>query len=217
MFTGIVTLVRPLLRKASRGSDTLLWVDLEPWLADLALGESVAVDGACLTVEALEGSQARFSLSEETLAKTRFGRRAAGDRLNLERALRLSDRLGGHLVSGHVDGLGALRSRRASGGGEVLELEVPSELERYLIDKGSIAVDGVSLTVNRPRGRVFSVWVVPHTLVETNLGDLAPGDPVHLEADQVAKWIERLLPGGAGARSMRELLERSGFEPGEAP
>ncbi|MBL8898053.1 MAG: riboflavin synthase [Planctomycetes bacterium] len=213
MFTGIVSLVRPLLRREQNGREQVLWIDLAPWSSDLVLGESIAVNGACLTVSARAGDLARFDLSAETLARTRLGALQPGRRVNLERALRLSDRLGGHLVSGHVDGLGRLVGRAASGGGETLSFELGAELERYLIDKGSIALDGVSLTVVAPRGPRFDVWVVPHTLRETNLGELAVGDAVHVEADLVGKWIEKLLPG-AGDRprvGLDELLRRGGY------
>jgi riboflavin synthase len=211
MFTGIVSLVRPLLRREKSGREQVLWIDLAPWAADLALGESIAVNGACLTVSARVGDLARFDLSAETLARTRLGAIEPGRRLNLERALRLSDRLGGHLVSGHVDGLGRLVGRQVSGAGETLSFELPAELGRYLIDKGSIALDGVSLTVVAPRGARFDVWVVPHTLRETNLGELAVGDAVHVEADLVGKWIEKLLPGGGPRPGLDELLRRGGY------
>lgn len=219
MFTGIVTLVRPLQRRESRGREQVLWIDLAPWQSDLALGESIAVNGACLTVSAREGALARFDLSAETLRRTRLGSVEVGRRLNLERAIRLSDRLGGHLVSGHVDGLGRLVGRRPAGDGETLSFELPGELARYLIDKGSIALDGASLTVVEPRGPRFDVWVVPHTLRETNLGDLRVGDAVHVEVDVVGKWIEKLLPGAAGGErpSLEGLLRRAGYGDAGAP
>ncbi|MEO1697732.1 MAG: riboflavin synthase [Planctomycetota bacterium] len=180
----------------------------EPWSA--GLGDSIAVAGACLTVAAHQpapaGSGANeappdmvFDLSEETLRRTWFGRLLdreggpAGHVVNLERALRVGDRLGGHMVSGHVDTLGSYVGREDVGdGGAVLTFEVPDGFERYLVDKGSITLDGISLTVVAPEARRFQVAVIPHTLARTHLAHLAPGDPIHLEADLVAKWVERL-------------------------
>jgi riboflavin synthase len=212
MFTGIISLVRPLIRREKRGREQILWLNLEPWQHDLALGESIACNGACLTVADRSGAEVRFDLSEETLKRTRLGTVPTGTRLNLERALRLSDRLGGHLVSGHVDGLGQLITRKPSGAGETLVFEVPPALARYLIEKGSIAIDGVSLTVVEPRGARFEVWVVPHTLSATNLGDLKSGDAVHIEADVVGKWIEALLPGSSAPRpALGDLLRNAGY------
>lgn len=176
----------------------------EPWSA--SIGDSIAVSGACLTVaELLEptaeagsagsaGPDMAFDLTAETLERTWFrGRADAGVVVNVERALRVGDRLGGHMVSGHVDTLGSAVGRRDVGdGGAVFSFEVPEGFERYLVDKGSITIDGISLTVVEPAGRRFDVAVIPHTLDRTHLAHLAPGDPIHLEADLVAKWVERL-------------------------
>jgi riboflavin synthase len=142
------------------------------------------------------GPRPEFELSAETLARTWLGALAPGRRVNLERALRLSDRLGGHLVLGHVDGGGAVAEVREVGdGGRLVSLEVDAGLERYLIEKGSIAIDGVSLTVVAPRGRRFDVALVPTTLAATTLGEARVGARVHVEADVVGKWVERLFPG----------------------
>ncbi len=170
----------------------------EPWSA--SLGDSIAIAGACLTVaellEAPEGAgpDMAFDLTSETLERTWFkGSAEAGRVVNVERALRVGDRLGGHMVSGHVDTLGAAVGRRDVGdGGAVFTFEVPEAFERYLVDKGSITIDGISLTVVEPRGPRFDVAVIPHTLDRTHLAHMAPGDPIHLEADLVAKWVERL-------------------------
>ncbi len=184
----------------------------EPWSA--GIGDSIAVAGACLTVVALEASSGgpgeapdmAFDLSRETLDRTWFERvlpSSPGHLVNLERALRVGDRLGGHMVSGHVDTQGALLERRDTGdGGAEFVFEVPEGFERYLFDKGSVTIDGISLTVVAPAGRRFGVAVIPHTLARTHLVHLSAGDPVHLEADLVGKWVERLaLSGDAGASS----------------
>ncbi|MGD2017364.1 MAG: riboflavin synthase [Planctomycetota bacterium] len=177
----------------------------EPWSA--AIGDSIAVGGACLTVAELlpgpdgaagadgaAGPDMAFDLTAETLERTWFADHAAAGRVvNVERALRVGDRLGGHMVSGHVDTLGKAAGRADVGdGGAVFTFEVPAGFERYLVDKGSITIDGISLTVVSPVGPRFDVAVIPHTLDRTHLAHLQEGDPIHLEADLVAKWVERL-------------------------
>jgi riboflavin synthase len=158
-------------------------------------GESLALNGCCLSVARRDASgRTSFDLTRETLELTTFGALVAGGRVNVERSLRLGDRLGGHLVSGHVDGVGRLvRASDSRDGGRRLTFEVPRGFERYLVSKGSIAIDGVSVTVVRPSGRRFEVAVIPETLRVTNLGSMAVGTRVHLEADAIGKWIERLF------------------------
>lgn len=211
MFTGIVEASAPVRAAVARGTGLVLRVPAPraDWIVQR--GESVAVSGACLTVSELlrpgatdeplpdgtPGADMRFDVSAETLARTWFGELEAGRRVNLERALRLGDRLSGHLVSGHVDGLGRVSAVEDSGdGGARVEFELDRGLERYLIEKGSIAIDGVSLTVVEPVGRRFSVALIPATLELTSLGTTRPGQRVNVEADLVGKWIERLLPEG---------------------
>ncbi len=182
----------------------------EAWKA--GIGDSIAVAGVCLTVvELLEPPgdapgpdsglpDMAFDLSQETLERTWFHRvlpGAPGHVVNIERALRVGDRLGGHMVSGHVDRLGTLVGREDVGdGGAVFTFEVPPGFERYLVDKGSITLDGISLTVVNPDGPQFQVAVIPHTLARTHLAHLQPGAPIHLEADLIAKWVERLQQAG---------------------
>ena len=200
MFTGLVeakTAVRSALAVGTGFRITLA----RPEGFETRPGDSVSVSGACLTVVGPRaGSRPRtddleFDLSLETLERTWFRALRAGDEVNLERAMRLSDRLDGHLVSGHVDGQGRLVSIEDAGdGGRRLTIEVGAGFERYLVDKGSIAVDGVSLTVVAPRGRLFDVAMIPLTLEKTTLGRAQPGRAFNLEADLVGKWIERLLP-----------------------
>jgi riboflavin synthase len=237
MFTGIVegtgTVVA--LTAAPDGAAARLEVQA-PWLAgDLAVGDSVAVDGCCLTVTAAAAGGFAADLVAETLRRTALGRLAAGARVNLERPLALGGRLGGHLVQGHVDGVGRVLDQRPTGPegsgepqggapvgregsgeprrgapvgregsgeprrgapvnqGREVRIELPDDLARYVVEKGSIAVDGVSLTVAGLGPGWFAVALVPHTLAATTLGERGPGDPVHLEVDVVAKYVERLV------------------------
>lgn len=207
MFTGIVESAVPTVRWTPSGGGGRLCLPAPDPSFDVDRGDSVAVSGCCLTVvghedddgnpsEPRAGARMWFDLSAETLARTWFGELAGGRRVNVERALRLGDRLGGHLVSGHVDGLATVVELADPGdGGRVITFEIAPGLERYLIEKGSVTLDGVSLTVVEPEGRRFQVALIPETLAVTTLADLAPGNRVHVEADQVGKWIERLFPG----------------------
>jgi riboflavin synthase len=201
MFTGLVEARVQVRRVLPQGTGLRLQLPRPSPGFDAARGESISVSGCCLTVAGfaqVEDSTAAadllFDLSAETLARTWFSASSEGRWVNLERSLRLGDRLGGHLVSGHVDGLGVIVDLDATGdGGARMEVEVAPGLERYLVPKGSVALDGVSLTVVEPRGRRFSVALIPETLARTSLGRVFRGDRLHVEADQVGKWIERLL------------------------
>ncbi|HKB16730.1 MAG TPA: riboflavin synthase, partial [Planctomycetota bacterium] len=192
LFTGIVEGARPIRSLRRRGGGVELSLDLGALGRGVRAGDSIALAGVCLTVEALRGRVARFFLSGETLRVTRFGGLRIGAGVNVERSLRLGERLGGHLVYGHVDGLGRVRALVRDGEGAVLRVEVPAPLARYLVPKGSIAVDGVSLTLARVRGRSFDAALVPETLRRTTLSLLRPGDAVHLEGDAIGKWVEAL-------------------------
>lgn len=213
MFTGIVEAVGTLsaiMRKSDDAHVRIAAGGLD--LSDVGLGDSIAVDGVCLTVSALVADGFEVDLSGETLARSTLGRRRIGDRVNLEKALALGQRLGGHLVSGHVDGVGRVRGREEEGRSVILTFEAPRQLTRYIAEKGSISVDGVSLTVNRVDGTRFSVNLIPHTLETTTLGMLRTGDDVNLEVDMVARYLERLIAGdAAGGRGLRELLGRYRF------
>lgn len=188
MFTGIV---EGLGRVVSVSEESLSvapqFVD-DPW----KIGESVAVNGCCLTVVAA-GDEIRFDVSPETLSRTSLGDLSSGSLVNLERAMKVGSRFGGHIVQGHVDATGELLAVRTEGNASVLTFKVPREFDRYLIDKGSITVDGISLTVVEPHGDEFSVWVIPHTLEETNLKSRKAGDRVNLEFDVLARYVEKLL------------------------
>jgi riboflavin synthase len=194
MFTGIVQAVGRIDRFAAGVAGARARIDAPGLdLADALLGDSIAVDGCCLTVVALDATGFEVDISRETLDCTAGFR--AGQRLNLEKALRANDRLGGHLVTGHVDGVGAVVSVTPEGDNRRLAFRMPAELSRYVARKGSITVNGVSLTVNRVEDDVFAVNLIPHTLAMTNLGDLAAGSRVNLEVDLIARYVERMLAG----------------------
>jgi riboflavin synthase len=191
MFTGIVEQVGRLaaVRQAARA--TRLEVELGPLARDARVGDSIAVSGACLTIARLAGGVAAFDVSEETRRKTTIASWRTGGRVNLERAMRLGERLGGHLVSGHVDGVGRLVERRREGGSERFVIALPASVR--VVEKGSLAVDGVSLTTWDCRRGRCAIALIPHTLAATTLGDLKPGAAVNLEQDLVGRWIEELV------------------------
>jgi len=192
MFTGLVEAVGSVRSLEKRGDAARL--TLETTLApELALGESLAVNGCCLTVTSTDGSSASFDLLLETLNRTNLGIISSGSRVNLERALRADGRFGGHFVQGHIDTTAEVLSAEKKGSDLNLVIAMPRSGSRYLIEKGSIAVNGVSLTVTLLNEDRFGLWIIPHTIQETNLGDLKPGDRVNLEYDMLAKYAERQL------------------------
>ena len=215
MFTGIIETTgrTEALRRTSSGM--ALTVSAPEIAASLKPGDSIAVNGVCLTAVQSSGNAFECDLSPETVARTSFAKAKKGSRVNLERPLAVGARLGGHFVQGHVDGIGTLISMIPSGEGVVTTIEYPPELERYLVSKGSIAVDGISLTVASLQSNRFSVAIIPYTLEHTNLAEIRPGDKVNLEADILAKYFERFFQLGLGpARSGKwdlEYLKDQGF------
>jgi riboflavin synthase len=193
MFTGLVESLGKVVAVVPEPPGVRLAVEAAAIAADATLGDSVCVSGCCLSVVRIEGEQLEFQLGPETLARTTLGRLAAGSRVNLERSLRLSDRLGGHLVTGHVDGLGRLASRRDEGDWTTCRFTAAGDLLAQMASKGSVAIDGVSLTVVDVDAQAFSVALIPHTLAVTTLGGLAEGDAVNLETDLVFKYVARWL------------------------
>jgi riboflavin synthase len=191
MFTGIIQAVGSLRAIERRGASA--WLSVGCPFAKLELGESVAVDGVCLTVVRVVDGGFTADASVETLARTTLGERAVGARVNLERALALGDRMGGHIVAGHVDGVGALVRRERVESAERVVFRAPRELLRYLAPKGSVAIDGVSLTVNDVAGDTFEVMLVPFTQGATTLPERRAGDRVNLEADVIARYVSRAL------------------------
>lgn len=191
MFTGIIAAVGRVTRVAPRENGLRISIDTDALpLDDVKAGDSIAVNGVCLTVVSLQDRGFDADVSQETLACTAGLRDGAS--VNLEKALRLSDRLGGHLVSGHVDGIGKVARYEALGDNRLLQIELPESLARYVARKGSIAIDGVSLTVNDVSGRFCSVNLIPHTLAQTNLDHLRVGMAVNVEVDLLARYIERM-------------------------
>ena len=194
MFTGIVQDVGRIAALEARGGDLRVTIEVDRLsLAEARAGDSIAVSGVCLTVLDLTSRTFAADVSNETRSLTTFGEFVIGSRVNLEPALRAGDALGGHLVSGHVDGLGTVLDLSSDARSMRVRFQAPSALSRYLARKGSVTIDGVSLTVNEVDGDVFGVNLIPHTWTVTTLGELAVGRRVNLEIDQVARYVERLL------------------------
>ncbi len=212
MFTGIIADVGKLasLQRHAQGARARIETRLD--LGQVALGDSVAVNGCCLTAVAFGKGSFEADLSPETLSRTTFGTARAGQAVNLELALRVGDRLGGHMVQGHVDGVGRFVQRERAGDGWELTFEIPAELMDSVIDKGSIALDGVSLTIARLAEPRVTIAVVPHTAAHTTLGALPVGAPVNVETDVIGKYVARSLGrlGGGGGLTL-EKLAKHGF------
>ncbi|MDR3515448.1 MAG: riboflavin synthase [Azospirillaceae bacterium] len=194
MFTGIVTDVGRVVAVERRG-DSRFTIATRFDLATVPIGASIACSGVCLTVVATGDGTFSVDASAETLSKTTLAAWSEGSRVNLERALRMGDELGGHLVSGHIDGVADVVSRRADGDSQRFTFAVPAALARYVASKGSVALDGVSLTVNEVDGNKFGVNIIPHTLAETTFGTLNPGQKVNFEVDMLARYVARLIAG----------------------
>lgn len=193
MFTGIVEEFGTIEAIEDQGDAIRLTIASDITLSDAGLGDSIAVNGCCLTVAERTDSTWTADVMAESLAKTSLGDLAVGDRVNLERAVTAEKRLGGHIVQGHVDGVGEVVSRTPSEHWEVVEISLPAGMGRYLVDKGSITVDGTSLTVVEAKDDTFTVSLIPETLARTTLGFRAPGDRVNLEVDVIAKHVEKLV------------------------
>lgn len=200
MFTGIIEAIGSIASLTPKGGDVRVYVRTGKLdLGDVKLGDSIAVNGTCLTVVELPGDGFWADVSLETMAKSAFKQLKVGSRVNLEKALTPTTRLGGHLVSGHVDGVGEILSRHDTGRAIQFRVKAPNELAKYIALKGSITIDGTSLTVNAVNGAEFELTIVPHTLVETIMADYQPGRLVNLEVDLLARYLERLLLGDKAA------------------
>lgn len=212
MFTGLIEDIGKVTAFIRRGEAGLLSVESTLPMAEIIIGDSVAVNGACLTVTAKSGMTLTFDVSPESIARTNIGRLQSGSRVNLERALRLGDRLGGHIVSGHIDCCGRLTRIESRSGNHQLHFGLPVGQSRYLVEKGSVTIDGVSLTVNRVSDGGFSVNIIPHTFASTTLEQIRVGDEVNIETDIIGKYVERLVQPwkSDGNLSMRTLAE-NGF------
>ena len=217
MFTGIVQAVGKVIASEKKGGDLRLRVHTGALdLSDVGLGDSIATNGVCLTVVQLPGDGYWADVSKETLDFTTIGSLAVGAAVNLEKALRASDRLGGHIVSGHVDGVGIVVSRHPDARSERFRLRAPPELAKYVAHKGSVCIDGTSLTVNKVEGAEFELNIVPHTIENTIFSHYKPGTAVNIEVDVIARYIERLMTvdgaknGNSGAISL-DFLKNNGF------
>jgi len=198
MFTGLIEEVGAIAQVESDAAGSRIRVNAVKVLEGVQLGDSIAVDGACMTVVAFDEQSFTFEASPESLSKTNFSGFQPGSRVNLERPLTPSSRIGGHYVTGHVDGLGTLISRQEQGNSIIFTFELPTaDMAALLVPKGSVAVLGISLTVNTVTGNRFSVAIIPHTLSHTNLGDYQPGDAVNIETDLLGKYVQRLMSGQA--------------------
>jgi riboflavin synthase len=196
MFTGIVEdigTVAAVKRRTKESTITFRVRKIDP--RGIVTGESISVSGACLTVTSVEGDTFTVDASRETLSRTSLRRLRAGHRVNLERSLRAGDRMGGHIVSGHVDGVGKVKSKKKRGGSVEFTFTAPESVLKYIVEKGSVAVDGVSLTVNSVKSGEFTVNIIPYTLAETTFGSLRTGSPVNIECDIIGKYVEKLMTG----------------------
>lgn len=212
MFTGIIEEKGKVIELTPAGA---LKVEAGRVLEGTSVGESIAVSGVCLTVVDMTASSFTVDVMPETLKRSVLGELRPGAPVNLERALQAGGRLGGHLVNGHVDGVGTVRSRRPQGNAVFFDIEVDGDIAKYIVPKGSVTVDGISLTVVDARQAGFSVSIIPHTLAGTTLDDARPGTKVNIEVDIIAKYVEAFLARGSGQTGIEEALARGGYILGE--
>jgi len=211
MFTGLIEHVGTVVRVGSRGQARQLRIELGPLAQGFAAGESLAVDGACLTAALVEGTQGEFEVTATTLETTTLGEFERGRRVNLERPITLSDRLGGHLVAGHVDGSATLQRYSVSGKSKIGYFQVQKSITDFMIAKGSVALNGVSLTIAELQDGAFSVALIRETLARTNLGELQPGQKVNVETDLVGKYIAKFVGSNRPEALSIEKLSEYGF------
>jgi len=212
MFTGIIAALGKIESLHATGGDIRMTVATQNLdLSDVKLGDSVANNGVCLTVVEMDTARLSFDVSRESLERTSLGSLRSGSDINLEKALAVGDRLGGHFVSGHVDGLGKVIAIQESARSVQFRFEVPAGLERYIAEKGSICIDGTSLTVNNVADNWFEVNIIPHTMQETIMSGYKIGSQVNLEVDLIARYLERLLPDHKSSGITRETLLENGF------
>ena len=220
MFTGIIEGLGTIAGMKPSGQGKRLSINADYFLDNTKTGDSIAVNGACLTVVMINGKRFEVDVSPETISKTTFGLAKVGDRVNLERSLRLSDRIDGHLVSGHIDAMGIIKQKQPSSNSTVITIALPESMSRYIIKKGSVAVDGISLTINNCDRNGFDVSIIPHTGKLTSLGFKKTGDPVNIETDMIGKYVECFITNkfvnkketATGQSSIDiQLLAKTGF------
>jgi riboflavin synthase len=217
MFTGIIEDKGKVLRIESRGQEKRLTIGLPPHLTEVQLGDSINITGVCLTVVQKREQSVELDLSGETLQRTILGELREGDQVNLERALRLTDRLGGHIVTGHIDGIGVIVEKKKEKDFLQLRIRTPESVSKYVVQKGSIAIDGISLTVNEYREGEVQLTLIPYTIEKTTLMDRKVGDRVNVEADILGKYVEKLLDRGRKESGEMDLsfLKEHGFIKGD--
>jgi riboflavin synthase len=211
MFTGLVEDIGTIKSNQTNPAGKRIIIETALPTEEIKLGDSVAIDGVCLTVVQIENKRLHFDVSQESLSRSTLGEKKVSDPVHLERALRLSDRLGGHIVQGHVDGVGQITKLTPCGEATQIDFSCPVKVGKYLIEKGSVAIDGISLTVNERSNEGFSVVLIPHTLEKTNLGAKGIGGKVNLEIDLIAKYVERLLGNTQQSSLTLGFLEEHGF------
>jgi len=213
MFTGIIEHLGKVTQIKKQADSAVIVVDIAQMSKDVNSGDSIAINGACLTVTHIKGSEVSFDVSTETLSKTTIGELKASDRVNVESSLRIGDKLGGHFVTGHVDGVGAINRKESETGQCTMWFSVSKELANMMIKKGSVAVDGISLTIVDLEEKTFSVALIPYTLEETSLGFKKVGQKVNIETDMLGKWVKRILVTDDKAVSgiTEEMLKEKGF------
>jgi riboflavin synthase len=215
MFTGIIQKTGRVTKVDRPSGHGTILVETEPWPQPYDKGESIAVEGVCLTLTGWDANQLRFDLLNETFERTNLGQKRPGHRVNLERSLRAGDAIGGHFVTGHVDGVGRARSIRAIGRDHVVEVSCDGALLQGMVPKGSIALNGISLTIVDLLADAFTVHIIPHTWDVTSLRDVAPGSVVNLETDMLGKYVKRVLQAGASPSGITwEKLRASGLDSG---
>ncbi|MBA4349389.1 MAG: riboflavin synthase [Thermodesulfovibrio sp.] len=212
MFTGLIIELGEIVSLEKKSDNVKLYVKADEIIKDVAIGDSIAINGICLTVVTVEKDILSFDVSYETMKSTNLGHLKKGDRVNLEPSLRPTSKLGGHFVTGHVDGVGKIRSKTPAGNAVKFEIESPENVLRYLVEKGSIAIDGISLTVVNVLRDAFSVVIIPHTAKMTTMGFKKAGDTVNLEPDILAKYVAKFLQTDKDS-SLLSALKQSGFIP----
>ncbi|MCX4189498.1 riboflavin synthase [Methylophaga sp. OBS3] len=211
MFTGIIAALGEITALQPKGGDLKLVINAGKLdCGDVKLGDSIAINGVCLTVVDMDNQQLSFDVSQETITRSSLAQLKTGSQVNLEKALAVGERLGGHFVSGHVDGLGQIDSIKEVARSWQIAVNVPSELQRYIAEKGSICIDGASLTVNKVTAKGFEVNIIPHTLQETIIKDYKVGIKVNLEVDLIARYLERLLPAQE-SKLTPDFLKQHGY------